>query len=143
MKIDIYKPIKGEYLDISEAKDDVFSQKLLGPGFIVNPKDKHIFAPIHGKIKMIYPTHHAIAISNDDYDILIHVGLSNALRDKSLFDLYVQVGDIVTLGDKLLTLNFDFNDYQPIDYQTPVIFVQKKVIEIINETKEKFELILY
>ena len=53
-------------------------QKLLGPGFLVNPSDQQIFSPIHGKIKMIYPTHHALAISNNDYDILIHgVGLSD------------------------------------------------------------------
>ncbi|MFA5470519.1 MAG: PTS glucose transporter subunit IIA [Acholeplasmataceae bacterium] len=143
MKIDFYKPIKGEYLDISEASDDVFSQKLLGPGFLVNPCDQQIFSPIHGKIKMIYPTHHALAISNNDYDILIHVGLSDMLRDQSLFDLHVAIGDEVNIGDLLLTLNINFNDYNLIDYQTPIIFVQKKHIEVLKETKDNFELILY
>lgn len=143
MKIDFYKPIRGEYLDIAEASDDVFSQKLLGPGFLVNPSDQQIFSPIHGKIKMIYPTHHALAISNNDYDILIHVGLSDMLRDQSLFDLHVAIGDEVNIGDLLLTLNINFNDYNLIDYQTPVIFVQKKHIEVLKETKDNFELILY
>ncbi len=143
MKIDFYKPITGNYLDISFAKDDIFSQKLLGPGFLVIPKDTHIYAPIHGKIKMIYPTHHAIAISTVDCDILIHVGLSDALRHKALFDLHVALNDEVKIGDKLLSFNFDFNDYNLVDYQILVVFVQKKQLEIIKESDKVIELNIY
>ena len=140
MNIYFKKPLAGEYLDITKANDDIFSQKLLGPGFLVKPSDKHIYSPIHGKIKMIYPTHHAIAISTDNLDILIHVGLTDKIRHKDLFKLHVNLNDTVSQGDKLLSFNFDFNDYNELDYQTPIGFIQKQTLQIIKETKDIFEL---
>ena len=142
MNLKFKKPITGKYLDISKADDDVFSQNLLGPGFVVNPDDKNIYSPIHGKIKMIYPTHHAIAISTDDLDILIHVGLSDKLRHQHLFELHVNLNDIVSQGDKLLSFNFDYSSFDEVDYQIPIVFVQKKSLQIRNETKDAFELII-
>jgi glucose-specific phosphotransferase system IIA component len=140
MNIHFKKPIKGEYLDITKASDDIFSQKLLGPGFLVKPIDKDIYSPICGKIKMIYPTLHAIAISTENLDILIHVGLSEKIRHKDLFKLHVKLGDIVSVGDKLLSLNFNFSDYHENDYQIPIVFVQKHTLQIINECEESIEL---
>ncbi len=140
MNINFKKPIQGKYSDITNASDDIFSQKLLGPGFIVTPHDKHIYAPICGKIKMIYPTGHAIAISMDDFDILIHVGLTDKIRHKDLFTLHVKVDDMVNQGDQLLSLNFDFKDYDVTDYQIPIVFVQKHTLQIINESEDLFKL---
>lgn len=140
MNINFKKPIAGEYLDITNASDDIFSQKLLGPGFLVTPKDKHIYSPIYGKIKMIYPTGHAIAISNGDLDILIHVGLTDIIRHKDLFTLHVKLDDVVSQGDKLLSFNFDFKDYDQKDYQVPIVFVQKHTLQILNEHEDSIEL---
>lgn len=140
MNINFKKPILGEYLDITTASDDIFSQKLLGPGFLVTPKDKHVYSPICGKIKMIYPTGHAIAISTGDLDILIHVGLTDKIRHKDLFTLYVKLDDIVSQGDKLLSFNFSFDDYDEKDYQIPIVFVQKHTLQIINEQEDSIEL---
>jgi glucose-specific phosphotransferase system IIA component len=140
MNIHFRKPIKGEYLDITKASDDIFSQKLLGPGFLVKPKDNHIYSPICGKIKMIYPTLHAIAISTENLDILIHVGLTEKIRHKDLFILHVKLGDTVLAGDKLLSFNFDFNDYHEDDYQIPIVFVQKHALQILNECEDSIEL---
>lgn len=136
MKLNFFKPIKGQYADITTADDDTFSQLLFGPGFLVSPNDKHIYAPIHGKIKMIYPTHHAIAISTGDIDILIHVGLTSTLRNPEFFILHVNLNDDVKQGDLLLTLNVDFFNYTDKDLQTPIVFVQKKSLEIMCEEEQ-------
>ena len=144
IKMTLYfkKPLKGKYLDVSKASDEVFSNMLLGPGFIVRPTDKHIFSPVTGIVKIIYPTKHAIAISTGDVDILIHVGLTDKLRHKEFFNFHVELGDKVDLGDKLMSFNFDFDDLDPIDYETPIVFVQKKSLEILSETGDGFELII-
>ena len=140
MQIVINKPISGTYHDISKANDDVFGQKLLGPGFLVDPTDKDIYAPIKGIVKMIYPTKHAFAISNDAYDILIHIGITETLRDPLLFQLHVSLHDEVNIGDKIMTLHFDFKEYEPKDYQIPIVFVQKKDITLIHETDKEITL---
>jgi len=140
MLLSFKKPVEGKYLDITHAKDDVFSQKLLGPGFVVNPKNHQIVAPICGKIKMIYPTQHAIAISNDQVDILIHVGLNNTLRNPSFFKLHVKLGDEVKQGDLLIELLIKDQPLTEIDLSTPIVFVQKKDFKII-ESKDDILLI--
>lgn len=140
MNITFKKPIIGEYFDITKAGDAVFGEKLLGPGFLVKPQDKHIYAPIDGSIKMIYPTLHAIAISNGTVDILIHVGLTEVIRDEKLFQLHVKLNDRVMQGDRLLTLNFEFANYLEQDYDTPIVFVQKQSLTIFKETKDCFKL---
>ena len=140
MLLSFKKPVEGKYLDITHAKDDVFSQKLLGPGFVVNPKNHQIVAPIYGKIKMIYPTHHAIVISNDQVDILIHVGLNNTLRNPSFFKLHVKLGDEVKQGDLLIELLIKDQPLTEIDLSTPIVFVQKKDFKII-ESKDDILLI--
>ncbi len=140
MNIKFLKPVKGDYFNIEEASDEVFSQKLLGPGFLIKPKDSYIYAPVHGRIKMIYPTLHAIAIQADNFDVLIHVGLTEKLRHKNLFHLHVSLNDIVNAGDLLLSFNFNLSDYQESDYEIPVVFVQKQSLEIIHENENDFEL---
>lgn len=140
MNIRFKKPIKGEYLNIEEADDNVFSQKLLGPGFLIKPKDTSIYAPIHGKIKMIYPTLHAIAISLEDLDILIHVGLTDKIRNQNQYTLHVHVDQVVKPGDLLLSLNFDFADFDENDYVIPIVFVQKSELTIIKEDENYIDL---
>ena len=140
MNINFKKPILGQYTDIKNASDDIFSQKLLGPGFLVTPIDKHIYAPICGKIKMIYPTGHAIAISTDDLDILIHVGLTDKIRHKDLFTLHVNLDDVVKQGDKILSLNFNFDEFNLNDYQIPIVFVQKHTLQVLKECEDSIEL---
>jgi len=142
MKIHMFKPIKGQYQDITQAPDQVFSEKLFGPGFIITPKDHHIYAPIDGTIKMIYPTYHAFAISNDEVDILIHIGLNETLRDPSYFDLKVSVGDKVSIKDLICTLNVDFEKLNLVDYMIPVVFVQKKSMSKISETASFIDLLI-
>ena len=140
MKIDFYKPIKGNYLDITRATDEVFSTLMLGPGFVVIPKDIHVYAPFHGKIKMIYPTLHAIAISTNDFDVLIHIGLTDRLRNPDLFDVHVKVNDDVEIGDLLITFKFDLLNYRQVDLETPIVFVQKSELTITRETKQMISL---
>jgi phosphotransferase system IIA component len=81
---------------------------------------------------MIYPTHHAIAISNDEVDILIHVGLNETLRNPSYFKMHVSLGDEVEQGDLLIELLIQDLILTEIDIATPIVFVQKKDFKIIE-----------
>ena len=101
-------PINGEMKLISEAPDETFSQKMMGDGVVIFPTDNTVVAPCDGKIKMIFPTKHAIGIeSKEGAEILIHVGIDTVLLNGETFETYINVDDEIKQGDKLLT--FDLN----------------------------------
>lgn len=44
----------GEVIPLSEVKDPVFSQKMMGDGFAVIPTSREVVAPIAGKVTSIF-----------------------------------------------------------------------------------------
>ena len=52
----------GQLIPLSEVKDQVFSQRMMGDGIAIIPDGDYIVAPCDGVIKMIYPTLHALFI---------------------------------------------------------------------------------
>ena len=50
----------GEVINIEDVKDPVFSQKMMGDGFAVEPENGHIVSPVAGKVTSVFPTKHAL-----------------------------------------------------------------------------------
>ncbi|KRF61506.1 PTS glucose transporter subunit IIA [Bacillus sp. Soil768D1] len=102
----IYAPINGEILSIEGVPDPVFSQKMLGEGMAIIPIDGNVASPVDGKVIQVAPTKHAIGILADGgSEILIHVGLETVALKGEGFELKVNVGDSITVGQLLLTYN--------------------------------------
>lgn len=102
----IYAPINGEILSLEEVPDPVFSQKMMGEGVAIIPIDGNVASPVDGKVIQVAPTKHAIGILADDgTEILIHVGLETVALKGEGFDVKVNVGDSITVGQLLLTYN--------------------------------------
>lgn len=104
-----YTPVEGEFKFIDQVSDDVFNQKMLGDGVSVVPVDDKVdvCAPCNGKILVLHDSKHAIALQSDNgVEILIHVGLDTVKLKGEGFEAYVEVGDTVKQGDKLLTVDF-------------------------------------
>ena len=69
-------PLDGKLLDISEVPDQVFSEKIMGEGFAIQPSNGEVISPVNGVITTFFPTKHAIGITADNgHEILIHFGL--------------------------------------------------------------------
>ena len=84
--------ISGRLLPLSEVRDEVFAQKMLGDGAAVQPEGEIVAAPCDGKITMLYPTLHAFGLVNPDgLEILVHIGIDTVKRgDKIIrFDSYL------------------------------------------------------
>lgn len=107
-KVQVATPIFGKIMDITEVKDEVFSSKMMGDGFAVEPEADIITAPCDGKIVFIADTLHAIAIESAGVQILIHVGLDTVQLGGKGFQTYVQIGDIVEKGAKLILLDREY-----------------------------------
>lgn len=98
---------KGTIIHIEEVEDQVFSQKMMGEGFAVNPSDELVHAPISGTIKTVFPTKHAIGMLTDDgIEILVHMGLDTVEMTHSAFDILVEEGDRVEMGQSLAKVNW-------------------------------------
>lgn len=134
MQIKFLVPLKGQVADISKTPDDTFSQKLVGPGFVIHPNHHQVFAPVDGKVVMIFPTKHSLAIEyNQDLNILIHIGLVTGEFKGAGFDVSVKVGDFVKQGDLLLAFDPKYLDLEEKAISSPVVFMQKESYRILDQ----------
>jgi PTS system D-glucosamine-specific IIC component len=58
----ISKPLEGEILPLESVPDPVFSQRMVGDGFAINPSNGIVVSPVDGEIISVFPTKHAISL---------------------------------------------------------------------------------
>lgn len=88
---------KGSVHPLEESADPVFSEKMMGEGYFVEPTDGAIFAPVAGKVSTIFPTKHAIGITTDSgLEVLLHMGINTVELDGKPFEVLVSEGQHVT-----------------------------------------------
>ena len=77
----VFAPITGTLLSITEVPDPVFSQKMMGDGFAIEPTEGKVYSPVAGKVLNVFPTKHAVALQSDEgHEILIRYGYCNIKR---------------------------------------------------------------
>ncbi|AQP53228.1 PTS N-acetylglucosamine transporter subunit IIABC [Vagococcus penaei] len=98
----VYAVAKGKLIAITDVKDPVFSEKMMGDGYAVVPTEGAVYSPVTGEILNVFPTKHAIGIKMDSgIEVLLHMGINTVELDGKPFDVHVKEGDRVT-GDTLL-----------------------------------------
>ncbi|GGJ26832.1 glucose-specific PTS transporter subunit IIBC [Deinococcus roseus] len=119
----IQSPMRGRILPLAQVPDDVFSQKLMGDGFAIDPIDGSVYAPCDGTIEALFPTMHAVALLGDSgHEILIHVGIDTVHLGGEGFSAQVKQGDRVKAGDLLLSVNLPLIRDKVPSLITPVVF---------------------
>lgn len=102
----IYAPLKGNVIPLKEIGDGVFSEGILGKGCGIRPEAETVVAPFNGTITQITDTKHAIGVKSDDgIEMIIHVGLDTVSMNGKGFQVFVNVGDHISCGQKLLTFD--------------------------------------
>ena len=101
--VSLVTPTTGYLVDLSSVNDEHFASGSMGKGFAIKPTDGAVFAPISGTIRQILPTRHAVGIESEDgVIVLIHVGIGTVKLNGEGFISYVEQGDRVEVGQKLL-----------------------------------------
>ena len=114
----LYAPVSGEVINLSTVNDPVFSKKIMGDGFAVEPKENKIFAPVQG---------HAIGFKRaDGLDVLLHLGIDTVALKGLHFKIKVKVDDIVNGGDELGSVDWAQIEAAGLDKTTMVIFTNTK-----------------
>ncbi|WP_373898649.1 glucose-specific PTS transporter subunit IIBC [Haloimpatiens sp. FM7315] len=134
-------PIEGKILSIAEVPDEVFSQKMMGDGFAIEPsKDLgEVVSPVNGTVMTVFPTKHAIAIMSDNgNEILIHIGIDSVNLKGEGFEVLAKEGDKITAGQLLLKVNFGEIKTKIPSIITPIIFTnlpEDKKVSVKNGDK--------
>jgi sugar PTS system EIIA component len=119
----ILQPLEGEIVPLDVVPDPVFSQKMIGDGFAINPTNGSVVSPVDGEIISVFPTKHAVSIkSKGGREILIHVGLETVSLNGEGFTAFVSDGQSVQKGQKLLEADFQSIKDKVPSIITPVIF---------------------
>ena len=116
-------PMSGVLLSLDDVPDQVFSGRMMGEGFAIEPSAGQVVAPVSGQIATFFPTKHAIGIvANDGREWLIHVGLDTVNLKGDGFDAKVKEGDRVEAGDVLLDVDLSAIRDRVPSLITPIIW---------------------
>ena len=120
-KITVAAPVTGSLIDITDVKDEVFSSKMMGDGFAVEPDGDTVVAPCDGKIVLLANTLHAVALEQDGVQLLIPIGLDTVELDGKGFKPFIKNGDTVKKGDALIQFDRDYLTAQQKPLTTMVV----------------------
>lgn len=116
-------PLNGIASPIEETPDEAFAGKMMGDGIMIMPEDKTVFSPCDGEILFVFPSKHAVGIkTNDGFEILIHIGINTVELNGEGFETFVNGGDKVKKGDKLISFDIEYIKNKVPSMATPFIF---------------------
>ena len=143
-EITLITPMRGEVKDISESSDETFASKVMGDGILVNPIEEIVVAPADAKVELVFPTKHAIGLAlKDGSQILIHCGINTVSMNGDGFETYVEEGQEVKQGDKLLKM--DLKKVQEAGHSTQTLIIVNELAEgrkVIVDAKSKTPIIV-
>ncbi|PYZ99116.1 PTS glucose transporter subunit IICBA [Alteribacter lacisalsi] len=136
-ELDFAMPIEGRLMDLSEVPDQVFSERMMGDGFAVDPKNGLVKSPVNGKVMNVFPTKHAIGIEADSgHEILIHFGIDTVNLKGDGFEALIEEGDSVRQGQELLKVDLDKIRERVPSLITPVVFTNLQEGEAVKLQKQ-------
>ena len=130
---EVHSVADGQVINIEDVKDPVFSQKMMGDGFAVEPENGKIVSPVAGKVTSIFPTKHALGLVTDNgLEVLVHIGLDTVSLEGKPFDVKVTEGQTVVAGDLLVEANLDAIREAGRETSTVVVFTNADAIKSVK-----------
>ena len=118
----IASPLDGRVIPLAEIEDGVFSEKMVGDGFAVEPTGSQVYAPSDCTVATVFGTKHAIGLTTPEgCELLIHLGIDTVQLGGAPFTIHVKEGDTLKKGD--LIGSFDAQAILDAGYRTvtPVV----------------------
>lgn len=122
----IYAPVKGKCIDITEVDDAGFSSKVMGDGIAIIPEEDVIYAPADGTLSMMFATGHAFGIVADNgAEILVHIGIDTVNLNGDGFRTMKKAGEHVRKGEAIVKIDLA-KMKESYDMSTMVIITNEK-----------------
>ena len=133
----IASPMIGQVVKLENVPDEVFATGAMGKGIAIDPADGTVVAPAAGEITLVFPTGHAIGMRTENgAEILIHVGMDTVSLAGKGFNTFVQVGDKVDAGQKLLEFDLATIREANLPVISPVIVTNSTEFEDVFTTQD-------
>ena len=133
----IASPMIGQVVKLENVPDEVFASGAMGKGIAIDPADGTVVAPAAGEITLVFPTGHAIGMRTENgAEILIHVGMDTVSLAGKGFNTFVQVGDKVDAGQKLLEFDLATIREANLPVISPVIVTNSTEFEDVLTTQD-------
>ena len=130
---EVHSVADGEVINIEDVKDPVFSQKMMGDGFAVEPENGHIVSPVAGKVTSVFPTKHALGLVTDNgLEVLVHIGLDTVSLEGKPFEVKVSEGQTVAAGDLLVEADLNASRAAGRETSTIVVFTNADAIKSVK-----------
>lgn len=134
----IFSPLNGQVIPLSNVKDPVFADGILGKGAAILPLEGRLVSPVNGTILNVFPTLHAIGIQSDDgLEILIHLGFDTVELEGKYFKSNISEGDKVSVGDLLIEFQIEEIKNAGYDITTPIVVTNSDQYETIEAMPEE------
>ena len=133
---EVYSVADGQVIELEQVKDPVFSQKMMGDGFAVEPSNGNIVSPVSGTVSSIFPTKHALGLVTEaGLEVLVHIGLDTVSLEGKPFDVKVSEGQAVAAGDLLVKADLGAIQAAGRETTTVVVFTNGDVIKSVKLEK--------
>lgn len=126
--------MSGQVLPLENVADQVFSTKMMGDGFAIEPTEGKVVAPVDGEIAVAFPTGHAYGIvTKQGVEILLHLGIDTVELDGAGFEPQVKVGDKVKAGDTLALMDLEAIRAAGKPLTSMLIFTSGQSVNLLKE----------
>jgi len=116
-------PLDGKIIAITQVPDQVFSQKIVGDGFAIEPSNGEIVSPVDGVVTSVLESKHAVGITADSgLEMIVHFGIDTVHLKGEGFTLFVNQGDSIKAGQSLFKADLKVIKDKVPSMITPIVF---------------------
>lgn len=96
--------LEGELVPLRKVPDQLFSQKILGPGIAIQPSGTMLMSPVDGTVAVVMEkTRHSCCIRGEKgVEIMLHIGVNTVEMNGDGFELLVKKDQKIKAGDPLI-----------------------------------------
>ena len=130
----IASPLIGNVVPLDQVPDQVFASGAMGKGIAIDPTDGVVVAPAKATVNLVG---HAIGLTTENgAELLIHIGMDTVSLAGKGFKTYVEAGDVVEAGQKLIEFDLATIRDAKLPVITPVIVTNTADFDDVLTTKE-------
>ncbi|AEH54609.1 PTS sugar transporter subunit IIA [Heyndrickxia coagulans] len=134
---ELVAPMSGKVVQIEDVPDEVFSRKMIGDGIAIEPDEGVVVSPVDGEVVQFFPTKHAVGLkTKSGLEILIHIGMETVALNGEGFEGFVQQGDRVKAGDKLVTFDLEQIRERAESIISPIVITNFDAVDTLTKTAE-------
>ncbi|BDU51581.1 PTS sugar transporter subunit IIA [Haliovirga abyssi] len=140
-EIEIYSPVDGEIINLSNVPDEAFASGAIGDGIAINPSGKVICAPCNAEEVSIFETNHAVSFeTKGGLELIVHFGVDTVKLKGKGFERVGTDGESVKKGDELVKYDIDFLRENAESVLTPVIISNMELVDSIEKSTGKVKI---